>query len=72
MLDIVARIINDIHNLDISLKIIVDTDEVWITSFMVHEMSSMGEVEYNIMEGNVKEQLLRTREIMKEILKKCE
>ena len=49
LLDIVARIINDIHNFDIALKIIVDSDEVWITSFIMYDMNSIGEASYNIM-----------------------
>ena len=49
MLDIIARIINDIHNFDIPLKIIVDTNDIWITSSILYPMNSIGDSNYNIM-----------------------
>lgn len=49
-----ARIINDIHCFEIPLKIILDVDEIWITSTLVYEMDRLGDAEYNIMEFNMK------------------
>lgn len=49
MLDLLARIINDIHNFDIPLKIIVDTNDIWVTSTIVYPIHSIGDSGYNIM-----------------------
>lgn len=48
--DIVNVVVNDIHcHSEENLKLIIDGDQLWITSTIVYPFSSLGDTNYNIM-----------------------
>lgn len=60
--DIVNIVVNDIHcHSEENLKLIIDGDQLWITSTIVYPFSSLGDTNYNIMEAHQRDSLVRGR-----------
>jgi hypothetical protein len=69
--DLFAVVINEIHTYaDCNLKIIMDGDQLWVTSTTGYSADFVDSLRYNIEESNQNESLLKTQKLMSQFLEK--
>ncbi len=70
-MDMFAVIINEIHTYaDCNLKIILDRDQLWVTSTTGFSMDFINTLRYNVEESNLNESLLKTQNLLNQFLEK--
>lgn len=64
-------IINEIHtHADCNLKIILDGDQLWVTSTTGFSLEFIDSLSYNVEESNLNESLLKTQNLLSQFLEK--
>ena len=71
MNDLFAVVVNEIHcYADCNLKIIMDNDQLWVTSTTGYPIDFVHSLQYNIGEAHVNESLMKTHKLMEQFLEK--
>jgi hypothetical protein len=70
-MDMFAVIINEIHtHADCNLKIILDGDQLWVSSTTGFSIDFINSLRYNVEESNLNESLLKTQNLLSQFLER--
>lgn len=62
LMDLLAVVINEIHcHTECNLKIIMDNDQLWVTSTTGYSADFIDTLQYNIEEANLNDSLRKTQ-----------